>query len=52
MTERQFERLKDKLAKLAYELEYDAQRCREAGKDSFAGSLRDISSRLGNLGRS
>jgi hypothetical protein len=51
MTDKQKERLYEKLIRLAYDLEYDAKRLREAGDQSRAATLQNVASTLGNLGR-
>lgn len=52
MTKRQFDRLAEKLIRLAYELEHDASRVRaNSCKPSYADAIKNISSRLGDLGR-
>ena len=51
MTKHQVERLKNKLIRLAYELEYDAARVRSSD-DRLANALKDLSSALGRVGRS
>ena len=50
MTKHQVERLKNKIRRLAYELEYDAARVRSSD-DRLANSLKDMSSALGKIGR-
>ena len=51
MTKHQVERLKNKIRRLAYELEYDAARVRSSD-DRLANTLEELSSVLGRVGRS
>ena len=51
ITPLQVERLKNKLIRMAYDLEYDAARVRSAD-DRLANALKDLSSALGRVGRS
>jgi hypothetical protein len=51
MQRRQYERLAEKLHRLAYELEHDARRLSDDYQQDSA-ALRAISSRLGSLARS
>ena len=51
ITPLQVERLKNKLIRMAYDLEYDAARVRSTD-DSLANTLKDLSSALGRVGRS
>ena len=50
MTPVQVRRLKDKLIRMAYALEYDAARVRSTD-DSLANALKGLSSALGRVGR-
>ena len=50
MTPHQVERLKNKLIRMAYDLEYDAARVRSTD-DRLANALKDMSSALGKIGR-
>jgi hypothetical protein len=53
MSKYQFDRLAEKLIRMAYELEHDASRVRaDSCKPSYAEAIKNISSRLGDLGRS
>ena len=51
MTKHQVERLKNKLIRMAYDLEYDAARVRSTD-DRLANALKDLSSALDRVGRS
>jgi hypothetical protein len=50
LSDRNYQRLMDKIHRLAYELDYDASRVRSRD-DSLAESLKDVARRFGRIAR-